>query len=79
MFSHVITGVDIFHWQFVSNIHIEQILRMLRMFYIWSIFSTPSCPVISRHIIAEPIAGEGVTAEAGEARGWPILDIIPVS
>ena len=22
MFSHVITGVDIFHWQFISNTHI---------------------------------------------------------
>ena len=45
---------------------------------IWSIFPTPSCPVISRHI-AELIAGEGVTAGAGEARGWDLLDIIPVS
>ena len=45
---------------------------------IWSIFPTPSCPVISRHI-AELIAGEGVTAGADEARGWDLLDIIPVS
>ena len=35
--------------------------------------------LVSRHI-AELIAGEGVTAEAGEARGWDLrLDIIPVS
>ena len=60
----------------------EQIFWILRLslhfIIIRSIFPPPSCLVISRHI-AEPIAGEGASAAAGEARGRPLLDIIPVS
>ena len=49
MFSHVITGVDIFHWQFISNTHIWATFwnfKIVVIFYVIHISDT----LVSRHI-----------------------------